>query len=276
MSRETGGPVPVKTAPLARPRRGLGQNFLVDRNISAKIVAALAVSPADTVIEIGPGRGALCPCGLAAAPRRYLCLELDRDLVRSLAKDPSGLIPVNIDALRFDWERAAGALILGNLPYNVASPLIWDICAGGRFSRAVFMVQREVAGRIAAPAGGKVYGALSAFVQAHATAECLFTVGPNVFRPRPKVDSAVIRLTPRPDRPRAAEGRLLSRLLAVCFQQRRKQLQKILRPYWNDGLSAALASLGLNERSRPEEVGPEGFRLLLKNISIADFPLTFA
>lgn len=269
MSLGPGGEPPL------RPKRSLGQNFLVDRNLAAKIVAALAVERPDTVIEIGPGRGALCPFVLAAAPRRYFCLELDRDLARPLKLEHPGIGVVAIDALRFDWTRAAGSLILGNLPYNVASPLIWDIAASGRFSRAVFMIQREVAGRIAAPPGSKVYGALSAFVQAQATAEYLFTVGPSVFRPRPKVDSAVIRLTPRPERPDAAEGLKLARLLAICFQQRRKQLQKILRPYWNDGLEAALASLGLNKHSRPEEVGPEGFRLLLKNISLTDFPLTF-
>lgn len=259
----------------ARPKRGLGQNFLVDRNLAAKIVAALAVGRPDTVIEIGPGRGALCPFVLDAAPKRYICLELDHGLARPLKAAHPEIDVVAIDALRFDWDRASGACILGNLPYNVASPLIWDIAASGRFSRAVFMIQREVAGRLAAPPGSKVYGALSAFVQAHAAAEYLFTVGPNVFRPRPKVDSAVIRLTPRPTRPDAAEGLRLSRLLAVCFQQRRKQLQKILRPYWNEGVADALASLGLTERSRPEEVGPEGFRLLLKNISVTDFPLTF-
>jgi len=258
-----------------RPKRSLGQNFLVDRNLAAKIVAALAVTPADTVIEIGPGRGALCPFVLARAPKGYVCLEIDADLALALRRQHPDLGLAAIDALRFDWARAPGALILGNLPYNVASPLIWDIAASGRYARAVFMIQREVASRIAAPPGGKVYGALSAFVQAHAAAESLFTVGPGVFRPRPKVDSAVIRLTPRCARPDAAEGRMLSRLLAICFQQRRKQLQKILRPYWNDGLQAALADLGLTPRSRPEEVGPEGFRLLLKNIPEADFPLTF-
>jgi 16S rRNA (adenine1518-N6/adenine1519-N6)-dimethyltransferase len=262
-------------APALRPKRSLGQNFLVDRNLAAKIVAALAVAPGDTVIEIGPGRGALRPFVAAAAPGRYLCLELDRDLAARLKREHPGLDVVAIDALRFDWTRAPGALILGNLPYNVASPLIWDICAAGRHARAVFMIQREVAQRIASPPGSKVYGALSAFVQAHAGVDSLFTVGPGVFRPRPKVDSAVIRLTPKPTRPDAAEGRLLSRLLAVCFQQRRKQLQKILRPCWSEALAATLASLGLNGRSRPEEVGPEGFRLVLKNISPADFPLTF-
>jgi 16S rRNA (adenine1518-N6/adenine1519-N6)-dimethyltransferase len=269
VARPPGGDV------FARPKRALGQNFLVDRNLAAKIVSALCIGPGDTVVEIGPGRGALCPHVLAASPARYLCLELDSDLARALGREHPGLSVANLDALRCDWTRAGGALILGNLPYNVASPLIWDICAAGAYSRAVFMVQREAAQRLAAPPGSKVYGALSAWVGAFARAEYLFTVGPNVFRPRPKVDSAVIRLTPRPDRPGAEEAAGLSQLIKTCFQQRRKQLQKILRPHLGEPGLRALAELGLSAASRPEQMGPDGFRRLLKNISGPGFPLTF-
>jgi len=156
--------------------------------MSAKIVATLAIAPGDTVIEIGPGRGALVEAILAARPGAYLALEKDRDLAAALARDYPEAAVANCDALRLDWRRldrlTGHVRVISNLPYNIASPLLWDLCAGaGRFVRGVFMVQHEVARRLAAAPGGREYGALSAWIGNFVQVEYCFKVPPTVFRP---------------------------------------------------------------------------------------------
>jgi 16S rRNA (adenine1518-N6/adenine1519-N6)-dimethyltransferase len=243
-----------------RPKRSLGQNFLSDPNTAAKIVAALAIAPGDVVVEIGPGRGALTPFILDAGPAAYLALEKDRDLAVRLAREHPGASVAMTDALRMDWrrlDRLPGARVIGNLPYNIASPLLWDLCAGAvAFARGVFMVQHEVARRLAASPGGREYGALSAWVGSFARVEYCFKVPPTVFRPRPKVDSAVVAVTPRPAAERPAEPAALSRLLKMLFSLRRKQLGGILKPFRGPELDAWLAENGVSERDRPENLSP--------------------
>jgi 16S rRNA (adenine1518-N6/adenine1519-N6)-dimethyltransferase len=245
----------------ARPKRSLGQNFLSDPNTSAKIVAALGITPGDTVLEIGPGRGALTPFILDARPAAYLALEKDRDLAVRLAREHPGASVAMADALRMDWsrlDRLPGVRVIGNLPYNIASPLLWDLCAGSvTYARGVFMVQHEVARRLAATPGSREYGALSAWVGAFARVAYCFKVPPTVFRPRPKVDSAVVALTPRPAAERPAEPAALSRLLKHLFSLRRKQLGGILKPYGDVVTEARLAQAGIEPRARPENLSPE-------------------
>lgn len=245
----------------ARPKRSLGQNFLSDPNTSAKIVAALGITPGDTVLEIGPGRGALTPFILDARPAAYLALEKDRDLAVRLAREHPGASVAMADALRMDWsrlDRLPGVRVIGNLPYNIASPLLWDLCAGSvTYARGVFMVQHEVARRLAATPGSREYGALSAWVGAFARVTYCFKVPPTVFRPRPKVDSAVVALTPRPAAERPAEPTALSRLLKLLFSLRRKQLGGILKPYGDVVTEAWLAQAGIEPRARPENLSPE-------------------
>ena len=251
---------------LARPKRSLGQNFLVDRNITAKIVASLGIAPGDTVIEIGPGRGALAEPILAARPGAYLALEKDRDLAGRLSREYPGVSVALIDALTLDWrrlDRLPGARLIGNLPYNIASPLLWDLCAGAsRFARGVFMVQHEVARRLAAGPDSREYGALSAWIGNFVTVEYCFKVPPTVFVPRPKVDSAVVALTPRPAGERPEDPAGLARLLKRLFASRRKQLRGILKAYWDDALAAHFAGQGISEQARPENVSPQGLREL--------------
>lgn len=255
----------------ARPKRSLGQNFLSDPNIAAKIVAALAIAATDTVIEIGPGRGALTPLILAAGPGSYLALEKDRDLAARLARERPGAAVAMIDALRLDWrrlDRLERVKVVGNLPYNIASPLLWDLCAGAtRLARGVFMVQHEVARRLAASPGGREYGALSAWVQSFARVDYLFKVPPTVFRPQPKVDSAVVAVTPVPagERPEDPDG--LAELLKLLFSMRRKQLGTILKGRLDAAALAWLAERDVSGRNRPEDLSPRqlsGLAMLLK------------
>ncbi|WP_428569702.1 MAG: 16S rRNA (adenine(1518)-N(6)/adenine(1519)-N(6))-dimethyltransferase RsmA [Solidesulfovibrio sp. DCME] len=244
----------------ARPKRSLGQNFLSDPNIAAKIVAALAITAPDTVVEIGPGRGALTPFILAAGPGSYLALEKDRDLAVRLAREHPGAAVAMVDALRLDWRRLdslARVKVVGNLPYNIASPLLWDLCAGAsRFDRGVFMVQHEVARRLAALPGGREYGALSAWVQAFARVDYLFKVPPTVFRPMPKVDSAVVAVTPLPADRRPQDPAALAGLLKQLFSLRRKQLGSILKGSLDAAALEWLAGQALSGRNRPEELSP--------------------
>jgi len=261
---EPGQGAPGQGAP-ARPKRSLGQNFLVDPNMSAKIVATLAIAPGDTVIEIGPGRGALVEAILAARPGAYLALEKDRDLAAALARDYPEAAVANCDALRLDWRRldrlTGHVRVISNLPYNIASPLLWDLCAGaGRFVRGVFMVQHEVARRLAAAPGGREYGALSAWIGNFVQVEYCFKVPPTVFRPRPKVDSAVVALTPLPVAERPDDPVALSRLLKLVFSARRKQLRGILKRYWGDALEDYFAAAGIAPQARPENLSPRALR----------------
>lgn len=274
MSREPGSGAEAgreEGGAFGRPKRSLGQNFLQDPNVAAKIVAACGIEPTDTVIEIGPGRGALTGHILDAGPRAFLALEKDRELAALLARNHPRAAVALVDALRLDWariDRLASVRLLGNLPYNIASPLLWDIsaCSLG-FRRGVFMVQHEVAKRLTAGPGGREYGALTAWVAAHCRVEYRFKVPPTVFVPRPKVDSAVVALTPLPAQERPTEPAALSRLLKLLFSLRRKQLGHILKRVWDEEVAAYFEAQGLAGRDRPENMSPKqlsGLSILLK------------
>lgn len=251
-----------------RPKRSLGQNFLNDPNVARKIVNALRIEPGDTVIEIGPGRGALTGFLMESGAGRVLALEKDSGLARELARRWPGLGVVNADALDFPWERLERlprVRIVGNLPYNVASPIMWDLAwRSASFARAVFMVQLEVAERIVATPSTKDYGALSVWLQSFVVAEKLFKVGPGVFHPRPKVDSAVVAFTPRSASARPAQPERFSRLIKRLFGMRRKQLGRILGGDLSEEVRKYLESENLSPRSRPEELNPIQMYMLLK------------
>ena len=257
--RVAGGYAPAK--------RSLGQNFLCDQNIARKIVDALDLQPGDNVLEIGPGRGALTKHVLERQPGRYVVLEMDDALADALEEQHPQIEVVRGDALAYDWAGLAAAdnwKLISNLPYNIASPLIWDIVSLAHFDRAVFMVQLEAGQRLVAPSGGRDYGALSVFVQSHARVELLFRVPPQVFRPQPKVTSAVLRFFLLPVRPSAEEAKLLASTWRLCFQMRRKQLGTILKSKGIPGYTEALRSLGIDSVQRPETLEPERFRALSK------------
>jgi 16S rRNA (adenine1518-N6/adenine1519-N6)-dimethyltransferase len=255
-----------------RARKRFGQHFLNHRSILDRIAEALGPLPGELVLEIGPGPGALTEA-LVARGARVVAIEKDRDLVPVVrARVPDARI-VEGDALELDWREAAGAgagesiLVTGNIPYNITTPLLDRALAPPRPTRIVFLVQKEVADRLAAPPGTKVYGALSVGVQAVARIEKLFSVPAGAFVPPPKVDSAVIRLTPL-DAPLVADEQVpaFRRLVVGLFGFRRKQLVRGLRELteWPaERVIAALARAGIAAASRPEAVPPAGFARLL-------------
>ncbi|HUF76018.1 MAG TPA: 16S rRNA (adenine(1518)-N(6)/adenine(1519)-N(6))-dimethyltransferase RsmA [Longimicrobiales bacterium] len=252
-------------------KRSLGQNFLVDQNLQRKIVAALDAPPSAEVLEIGPGGGALTRL-LAGRVRRLVLVELDDVLARELTERYAGREDVRVvhaDVLDVDiavlCEQPAEVLVVGNIPYNITTPIIFKLLERPRPRQIVLMVQDDVADRIVGPVGTKAYGALSVGVRAVAEVERLFRVGRSAFRPVPNVDSAVIRILPfRPERLAAPEEERLRRLVRAAFQWRRKQFRKILRDhpelsYPLEAAEAAATQVGIDLEDRPERVTPEQF-----------------
>ncbi len=254
-----------------KPKKSLGQNFLVNQGICERIVKLLPLAPESLVLEIGPGAGALTKY-LAQAPHAaLLLLEKDRELAKTLGVLADGKTDiVNADAMKFDWSRlnSLGVWnICGNLPYNVASPLIWDILAKASYAKTVFMVQKEVAQRFAAKPGTGAYGALTVWAGCHARPRLEFTVAPGNFRPMPKVDSAVVSFTPLPVDQWPQNPRALKKLLDLCFQNRRKQLGGIFRKHGQQSLLQALEELGLAPSLRPENLSCQDYMNLAGAIS---------
>ncbi len=225
-----------------RARKRFGQNFLVDHGVIDRILGA--IPPGGEVIEIGPGLGALT-VPLAQRGNRVVAIELDRDVIRHLRVklDAEGLGRqvelVGQDALRLDLDTLCEDLritppltLVGNLPYNIATALITRLLQqASRIHDMVFMVQREVGNRLAATPNDSAYGRLSVLTTVRAEVEHLFDVPPEAFNPPPKVDSSVIRITPRaePLVPPAEQPRF-ERLVTAAFAQRRKTLRNNLKP----------------------------------------------
>lgn len=261
-----------------RARKSLGQNFLVDPNLQRKIVGAVGAGPDDEVLEIGPGRGALTE-HLAGTVRRLVLVELDDILAGRLRErfsgDPS-VVLVHGDVLDVTLsevlENTAGARVVGNIPYNITTPIIFHLLSRPRPESIVLMVQDEVADRLVADVGTKAYGALSVGVRAVAHVEKLFRVRRGAFRPVPGVDSAVVRITPfRPAPMPEAREAALRTLVRACFQWRRKQLGKILRDHPDlrvepTAIEGALAEVGATPRERPERLAPEAFTRLTETL----------
>jgi 16S rRNA (adenine1518-N6/adenine1519-N6)-dimethyltransferase len=211
------------------PRR-LGQHFLIRQSILERIAAAACPESTPTVIEIGPGKGALTTHLLEVA-ERVVAIEVDSVLVQYLRSKFRGQSRVEIiesDILKTDLTRWGSVAIVGNLPYYITSPIIDQVVhARGLWSRAVFLVQKEVADRLTASPGTRDFGFLSVQTQFFANVEILFTVPPSAFRPPPKVDSAVVRLTPKHELP-ATDPRAFLQFVSRCFHQKRKTIRNNL------------------------------------------------
>jgi 16S rRNA (adenine1518-N6/adenine1519-N6)-dimethyltransferase len=250
-----------------RAKRRLGQHFLTDPSILARIADALDAGPGDTVLEIGPGRGGLTG-ELVKRAAQVVALEKDGDLIDPLRARFPAVEVVQADALQVDWHRLVEGpfLVIGNIPYNITSPLLDKALSPPQSRRTVFLVQREVADRVAADPGIPAYGALSVGVQAVASVERMFTVPAGAFYPRPKVDSAVLRLTPL-EHPLVGENERegFRAVVVGLFGFRRKQLVRAVRELtgW-DGIRAGalLRRSGLTETARPEVLTPADFARL--------------
>ncbi|MCU0624367.1 MAG: 16S rRNA (adenine(1518)-N(6)/adenine(1519)-N(6))-dimethyltransferase RsmA [Gemmatimonadaceae bacterium] len=261
-----------------RAKKRLGQHFLHDQRVLERIAEAVAPMPGETVVEVGPGEGALTD-RLAERATRLVAIELDRDLVPRLRARYAGRSHVEIleaDVLEVDLAAVAGGpyVLAGNVPYYITTPILFHALRAPRPRRAVYLVQKEVADRVVAPAGHDDYGALSVNVQALAVPRRLFTVGPGAFRPAPSVESAVFVVEPRPDPlVTAAEEAPFQRFVVAMFGQRRKQLVRALREVTGHGADIAqaiIAQAGLAPTSRGETVSPEGFvRLFRATASIS-------
>ena len=274
---------------MPRAKKALGQNFLVDPNLQRKIVDALDPQPGDTIIEIGPGTGALTR-HLVERAGRVVAIEKDDALAAALRdelRDRPGFELIHADALTVPLASLARngdtVKVVGNIPYNITTPLVFHLLDRPVYAdRIVLMVQREVADRMVAEPGDRAFGALTVGVRTAADVERLFHVGRAAFRPVPNVDSTVIRL--RPHRPRRLDEREeidVRTLTRVAFSRRRKQLQKILRsaPEYaleSDAAERILRSLDIAPDARPETLGPDTFVALARALRDADLPASVA
>jgi 16S rRNA (adenine1518-N6/adenine1519-N6)-dimethyltransferase len=251
-----------------RARKRFGQHFLEPAWVT-RLIAAVAPSAVETFLEIGPGRGALTT-PLAERAGRVVAVELDRDLFAGLA----GRLPPNVRLVQGDFlavelasllegERAP-IRVVGNLPYNVASPILFRLLAeakdGNLFADATLMLQREVADRLIAGPGEPDYGALSIQVQLFADVERILSLPPGAFRPPPKVHSAVVRLRFRPPRVDVGTRTAFERVVRGMFLQRRKTLANALKPVaasFDRSTSEILERARLDGRRRPETLSLE-------------------
>ncbi len=261
-----------------RAKKSLGQNFLLDLNLTTRIARAAEPLESVTVVEIGPGPGGLTRALLALGARRVIAIERDERVLAALAeigeRYPGRLDIVAGDALETDIPALLGperARIVANLPYNIATALLvnWLTLEPWPpwYEMMVLMFQREVAERIVAKPGSKSYGRLAVLAGWRAEAKILFDVAPSAFVPPPKVTSSVVRLTPRPE-PLACDTCALQRVTEAAFGQRRKMLRQSLKSLGVDPLPL-LEAAGIDPTARAEEISVEGFvdlaRLLMTN-----------
>jgi len=255
-----------------RPRKRFGQHFLTDPGVIDAIVRAIDPQPGDTIVEIGPGHGAITE-PLAKKAGKLHCIELDRDLAAALRHRFSGTEIVTIheaDALNFDFCALGHSLrIVGNLPYNISTPLLFHLidhrdCIADMY----FMLQKEVVDRMTAAPGNKAYGRLGIMLGCHLGVEALFDVGPQCFDPPPAVTSAVVRLAPLQDEEPAIDDEdLLGRLVATAFSQRRKTVRNALKTVLDE---AELRSLGIDPGKRPESLPVSDYVALANYVSRRD------
>lgn len=266
-----------------RPKKWLGQHFLNDPGLVEKIISLARLDATDIVLEIGPGLGALT-LPLARSVAQVIAVEKDADLVDLLKEKLAREAIVNVDAvnqdiLAFDLHRVASICgerykVLGNLPYNISSPLLEKLIENRSIlSRAVLMFQQEVANRLCASPGGKAYGALTVLVRYHATPAILFKAPREVFYPKPKVDSMLLELDfERPYSRRADDEKLFKKVVKAAFSHRRKTLinsLSIFHPSWDRKiLTDAMDMCGIDPKRRAETLDMDEFLYLASALSL--------
>lgn len=257
----------------APPKKSLGQHFLTDRSYIERIVLAVDPKPGDRLVEIGPGQGAIT-LPLLRRHGELTAIEFDRDLITPLMEASEGvgrLAIIHKDVLAVDFGKLAGddrLRLVGNLPYNLSSPILFHALEHAASIRdMVFMLQKEVVDRMAAGPGSKVYGRLSVMLQAYCTVTPLFVVPPGAFRPPPKVDSAVVRMVPRPPAEiGVADPQRFTDIVRAAFGQRRKTLRNALGGVC-DG--AAIEAAGISPDARAEQVEVAAFIRLANQAPVA-------
>ena len=254
-----------------QPRKRFGQNFLVDPHYISRIVDAIAPAPGDNLVEIGPGLAALT-APLIARAGHLTAIEIDRDLAARLATafPPERLTLHVADALTFDFSAlGAGLRIIGNLPYNISSPLLFHLAHyEARLADLHVMLQKEVVARMAAAPATPDYGRLTVMLQAKFAVTRLFIVPPGAFRPSPGVDSAVVRLVPlAAERPAIADAALFARVVAAAFGHRRKTMRNALAGICG---ADALAAAGIDPGARGETLAVADFVHLANQLGYPD------
>jgi len=267
-------------------KKSWGQNFLRDRAVLARIAAAAHATADDTVVEIGAGLGSLTAAlaALEPPPARIVAVERDPDMLRVLAAELANEPRIEVragDAAQLDFAAEARAvgrplIVVGNLPYQIASALILGLIEGGRvgaIARGVVMIQREMAKRITAPPGSRVYGRLTVAVAQHAEAKILFDVKPGSFHPAPEVISSVMSLVPRPS-PLAPvrDAALFEEVVKQAFATRRKMLRRALAGFGEERAAAAFAASGVDGTRRAEELSVADFARLADAFADARAP----
>lgn len=252
------------------PRRHrFGQHFLSDASVLHDIVMVIAPQMSDHMVEIGPGRGALTEYVVGTVGRLDL-IEIDRDLVELLSarySNNSDISIHNADILQFDWE-SIGSLekplrVVGNLPYNISTPLLFSLFEQLDYiNDMIFLLQKEVVERLSAAVGTRQYGRLSVMAQYYCRAEYLLSVPPSAFSPPPKVDSAVVRLVPRSDRPVLNDMAHFSMIVREAFNYRRKTIANALKHVVDPSI---WSTIDINPNARPQELSVEDFILLSNN-----------
>lgn len=250
-----------------RPRKRFGQHFLHDPAVLQRIVDAIAPARGDVVVEIGPGEGALTR-PLLDRLERLTAIEIDRDLAARLSRQfsPERLSVIGADALDYDFSALpAGVRIVGNLPYNVSTPLLFHLArAADRVRDMHFLLQKEVVDRMVARPSTPDYGRLSVMLQVRFAMKKLFEVGPGAFRPPPKVDSAVVRLAPLAEKP-DCDAALLEKIVREAFSARRKTLRNALPLDPGE-----FGALGIDPQLRPENLAPTDYVRIAARLASED------
>lgn len=250
-----------------KARKRFGQHFLTDPAVLERIGAVLALGSQDQLLEIGPGNGALTEV-LYGHCRHFVGVEIDRDLISRLRAKFPELEIFNEDVLRLDFQAVfatANWRVVGNLPYNISTPLLVKLFAVTDLIRDMhFMVQREVGLRLSASPGSKAWGRLTVLAQYHCRIEGLFDVPPESFKPAPKVFSQVIRLTPRADKLPLNDVECFDHVLRTAFSQRRKRVSNALK-----SLEFDWDALGIAPDTRPDQLSVENFVMLANTLERA-------
>ena len=256
-----------------RARKRFGQNFLHDAGVIHRILRGIHARAGEHLVEIGPGQGALTE-GLLGSGAQLDVIELDLDLIPILqakfGHEPRFRLNQG-DALKFDFRQLGdephSLRVVGNLPYNISTPLIFHLLDHADLIRDMhFMLQKEVVERLAAEPGGGDWGRLSIMVQYHCRVEHLFNVGPGAFNPPPKVDSAIVRLVPHAELPHPAKDvHLLERVVREAFNQRRKTLRNTLKGLLD---AADIEAAGVDGSLRPEQLNLAAFVRLADQLAL--------